>query len=236
MRKGWLKAIYLIHINDTKIKRNQSIRGQSLHKPINNILWVFSVISMSSKKHILLHTKCLWFKCCQNKPRPNITRWYGLKNCSGRLMGSCYGNMPHASQSVHPNEVTPCHFLICPPKSPHSLVSHEEKSPTKELKYWRNVYLDKPDCCCCGVLAKAGLCPWALDPGPTAFMLGWGCGWGWPVSLDKIPRSDICRRWATGGMRASVAGNRLTSDFMSLKSSSNWLSTVRIIIKICQYT
>ncbi|MPC44570.1 hypothetical protein E2C01_038245 [Portunus trituberculatus] len=37
--------------------------------------------------------------------------------------------------------------------------------------------------------------------------------------------SDICSRWATGGMRAREAGRRVTSDFMSDKSSSSWLST-----------
>jgi hypothetical protein len=42
---------------------------------------------------------------------------------------------------------------------------------------------------------------------------------------DKIERSDICNRCATGGIRARVAGRRLTSDFMSDKSSSSWFRT-----------
>jgi hypothetical protein len=42
---------------------------------------------------------------------------------------------------------------------------------------------------------------------------------------DKIDLSDICNRCATGGIRARVAGRRLTSDFMSDRSSSSWLRT-----------
>ena len=42
---------------------------------------------------------------------------------------------------------------------------------------------------------------------------------------DKMERSDICSRCATGGIRARVAGRRLTSDFMSDKSSSSWFRT-----------
>jgi hypothetical protein len=42
---------------------------------------------------------------------------------------------------------------------------------------------------------------------------------------DKIDLSDICNRCATGGIRARVAGRRLTSDFMSDKSSSSWFRT-----------
>ena len=38
---------------------------------------------------------------------------------------------------------------------------------------------------------------------------------------DKIERSDICNLCATGGIRANVAGSRLTSDFISDSSSSN---------------
>lgn len=41
------------------------------------------------------------------------------------------------------------------------------------------------------------------------------------ANRDKIDRSDICNRCATGGMRANVAGSRLTSDFMSDNNSSN---------------
>lgn len=37
--------------------------------------------------------------------------------------------------------------------------------------------------------------------------------------------SDICSRTATGGIRAMVAGRRVTSAFMSLSSSSNCFST-----------
>lgn len=39
-------------------------------------------------------------------------------------------------------------------------------------------------------------------------------------------RSDICSRAATGGMRDSMEGRRVTSAFMSLSSSSSWFSTV----------
>lgn len=42
----------------------------------------------------------------------------------------------------------------------------------------------------------------------------------------KMLRSDICRRAATGGMRDSMEGSRVTSAFMSLSSSSSWFSTV----------
>lgn len=38
-------------------------------------------------------------------------------------------------------------------------------------------------------------------------------------------RSDICSRAATGGMRDSMEGKRVTSAFMSLSSSSSWFST-----------
>lgn len=40
-------------------------------------------------------------------------------------------------------------------------------------------------------------------------------------------RSDICRRTATGGIRAIVAGKRVTSAFMSLRSSSSCFRTRR---------
>lgn len=40
-------------------------------------------------------------------------------------------------------------------------------------------------------------------------------------------RSDICRRTATGGIRAIVAGKRVTSAFMSLRSSSSCFRTTR---------
>ena len=53
-------------------------------------------------------------------------------------------------------------------------------------------------------------------------------GTGFPAVAarrDSMDRSDICRRCATGGMRASVAGSRDTSDFMSDSSSSSWFST-----------
>lgn len=46
------------------------------------------------------------------------------------------------------------------------------------------------------------------------------------ANLDKILLSDICNLCATGGILANVAGNRDTSDFMSLSSSSSWLSTL----------
>lgn len=41
------------------------------------------------------------------------------------------------------------------------------------------------------------------------------------ANLDKIERSDICNLCATGGIRAKVAGNRLTSDFISDSNSSS---------------
>lgn len=45
---------------------------------------------------------------------------------------------------------------------------------------------------------------------------------------DKMDLSDICKRCATGGMRASVAGKRDTSDFISDSSSSSWLRTCEL--------
>lgn len=39
-------------------------------------------------------------------------------------------------------------------------------------------------------------------------------------------RSDICKRCATGGILASVAGSLETSDFMSDSSSSSWFKTL----------
>jgi hypothetical protein len=41
------------------------------------------------------------------------------------------------------------------------------------------------------------------------------------ASRDKMDRSLNCKRWATGGMRAKVAGKRATSDFMSESNSSS---------------
>lgn len=41
------------------------------------------------------------------------------------------------------------------------------------------------------------------------------------ANLDKMDLSLSCRRDATGGILANVAGNRATSDFMSDRSSSN---------------
>lgn len=41
----------------------------------------------------------------------------------------------------------------------------------------------------------------------------------------RMLRSDICRRAATGGMRDSMEGKRVTSAFMSLSSSSSWFRT-----------
>jgi len=41
----------------------------------------------------------------------------------------------------------------------------------------------------------------------------------------RMLRSDICSRAATGGMRDSMEGKRVTSAFMSLSSSSSWFST-----------
>ena len=41
----------------------------------------------------------------------------------------------------------------------------------------------------------------------------------------KTNLSDICSRWATGGILARLAGSRETSDFMSERSSSSWFNT-----------
>ncbi len=51
----------------------------------------------------------------------------------------------------------------------------------------------------------------------------------WPGLTRRLRmlRSDICSRCVTGGTRASVAGRRPTSCFMSLSSSSNWFRTGR---------
>lgn len=55
----------------------------------------------------------------------------------------------------------------------------------------------------------------------------WAACWLAEVARrDKIERSDICKRWATGGILARVAGNLDTSDFMSESSSSSWFSTL----------
>ena len=68
-------------------------------------------------------------------------------------------------------------------------------------------------------------------------MGGWGPGrapsltcWmvGSPARLVRrlrMLRSDIWRRAATGGMRDSMEGRRVTSAFMSLSSSSSWFRT-----------
>lgn len=56
-----------------------------------------------------------------------------------------------------------------------------------------------------------------------------GCGGGsLPrlVSRLRMLRSDICRRADTGGILDSMLGSRVTSAFMSLRSSSSWFSTV----------
>lgn len=56
------------------------------------------------------------------------------------------------------------------------------------------------------------------------------CGGG---SLPRLVRrlrmllSDICRRADTGGILDSMLGSRVTSAFMSLRSSSSWFSTAR---------
>ena len=70
---------------------------------------------------------------------------------------------------------------------------------------------------------------WELVPGVAAEELppeveGWDDCPGLTRRL-RMARSDICKRWVTGGIRERVAGNRLTSCFMSLNSSSNWFRT-----------
>lgn len=71
-----------------------------------------------------------------------------------------------------------------------------------------------------------------LPPAPALLLLPACCccteGMGMVPGLtrrDRMLRSDIWRRCVTGGMRASVAGRRPTSCFMSLSSSSSWFST-----------
>lgn len=55
------------------------------------------------------------------------------------------------------------------------------------------------------------------------------------ASLLRMLLSDICRRAVIGGTRESVAGSRVTSAFMSLRSSSSWLRTTKMsIITTCQ--
>lgn len=49
------------------------------------------------------------------------------------------------------------------------------------------------------------------------------------ASRLRMLLSDICSRTATGGIRAMVAGSRVTSAFMSLRSSSSCLRTDRMI-------
>ncbi len=54
-------------------------------------------------------------------------------------------------------------------------------------------------------------------------------------SAEDVLLSDICRRAVIGGTLESVAGSRITSAFMSLRSSSSWLRTTKMsIIKTCQ--
>ena len=56
------------------------------------------------------------------------------------------------------------------------------------------------------------------------------CGGGGSGALFarrlRMFRSDICNLTATGGMRAMVAGSRVTSAFMSLNSSSSCFRTL----------
>ena len=78
----------------------------------------------------------------------------------------------------------------------------------------------------CGWWAAIGGSP---CPGVLAAVPGGGAPAGVRVvgltRRLRMRRSDIWRRCVTGGMRASVAGRRDTSCFMSLSSSSSWLST-----------
>lgn len=62
------------------------------------------------------------------------------------------------------------------------------------------------------------LCAWAFTGGVCVSL---------PLlaSLLRMLLSDICRRAAIGGTLDSVAGSRVTSAFISLRSSSSWLRT-----------
>lgn len=65
------------------------------------------------------------------------------------------------------------------------------------------------------------------SPRPRAPLTCWMVGS--PARLVRRLRmllSDICRRAATGGIRDSMDGRRVTSAFMSLSSSSSWFRTV----------
>lgn len=89
-----------------------------------------------------------------------------------------------------------------------------------------------------GVRPRSVLSP--MPPSPDSLLRGLPRGGGEQVVTgtvcDSFPllakrlrmlRSDIWRRAAMGGMRESVAGKRVTSAFMSLRSSSSWFSTGR---------
>ena len=86
-----------------------------------------------------------------------------------------------------------------------------------------------PACAAATAAAAAAALDWELLP---PLPLGTPPG---EANLDRMERSDICRRWATGGMRANVAGNRLTSDFMSDSSSSSWFRTCDKDFKVESY-
>lgn len=60
------------------------------------------------------------------------------------------------------------------------------------------------------------------EEGPTCCGVGSGARFARRL---RILRSDICSLTATGGIRAIVAGSRVTSAFMSLSSSSSCFRT-----------
>lgn len=81
------------------------------------------------------------------------------------------------------------------------------------------------------LIPAKGSCPLASPAGNELPKAAWACCWAacwlWEVAnRDRIERSDICKRCATGGILAKVAGNRETSDFMSERSSSSWFNTL----------
>ena len=77
----------------------------------------------------------------------------------------------------------------------------------------------------------AGNCPPVNPAGNCAAAVIWfSAAAAWPLCAvtrrERMERSDIWSRCATGGIRATEAGSRETSDFMSERSSSSWFSTL----------
>lgn len=83
------------------------------------------------------------------------------------------------------------------------------------------VYTLKPSCFPMSKTSAADVCTCLCVSGPRL------------ANRLRMFLSDIWSRTATGGIRAMVAGRRLTSAFMSLRSSSNCFNTKKRQ-KICQ--